>query len=112
MSRYTNKQTVYSSLKKYVPIWKLDTNTMTATHLNVNTQTEGSKTYHADFIRYHLHYSDGHCHDRLRRLVNEGKIIQYLDDMEQKVSGAISRQVELWKQNDGCYQKAVLAGNA
>ena len=95
MSRYTSKQTVYSSLKKYVPIWKLDTNTMTATYLNVNTQTEGSKTYHADFIRYHLHYSDSHCHDRLRRLVNEGKIIQYLDDMEQKVSGALEAKRQL-----------------
>ena len=65
-----------------------------------------------DFIRYHLHFSDSHCPDRLRRLVNEGKIIQYLDDMERKVSEAIYRQVELWKQTDSCYQKAFLSGDA
>lgn len=113
MSRYTSEQNAYSSLKKkYVPLWRLDTNTMTVTHFNTDTQTEESKTYHADFIRYHLHYSDSHCPDRLRRLVNEGKIILYLDDMELKVSDAISRQVELWKQTDGCYQKAVLSGDA
>ena len=38
--------------------------------------------------------------------------MQYLDDMERKVSEAISRQVELWKQTDSCYQKAVLSSDA
>ena len=113
MSRYTSEQTAYSSLKnKCVPLWRLDTNTVTVTHFNAYTQTEESKTYHTDFIRYHLHYSDSHCPARLRRLVNAGKIIQYLDDMELKVGEAISRQVELWKQTDSCYQKAVIANDA
>ena len=112
MSRYTSEQTAYNSLKKKtVPLWRLDTNTMTVTHFNADTQTEESKTYRTDFIRYHLHFSDSHCPDRLRRLVSEGKIIQYLDDMKLKVSEAITRQVELWKQTDSCYQKAALAAD-
>ncbi|UKI16158.1 MAG: hypothetical protein L6V87_10880 [Ruminococcus sp.] len=111
MSRYTSEQTAYSPLeKKYVPLWRLDTNTVTVTYFNADTQTEESQTYSTDFIRYHLHFSDSHCPDRLRRLVNEGRIVQYLDDMEWKVSEAITRQVELWKQTDSCYQKAVLSG--
>ncbi len=113
MSRYKSKQTAYSFLKKkYVPLCRLDTNTVTVIHFNADTQTEESKTYHTDFIRYHLHFSDSHCPDKLRRLVNEGRIIPYLDDMERKVSEAISRQVTLWKQKDSCYQKAVLSGDA
>ena len=113
MNRYKSEQTAYSPVKKkYVPMWRLDTNTVTVTHFNADTQTEESKSYHTDFIRYHLHYSESHYPDRLRRLVNDGKIIQYLDDMELKVGEAISRQVELWKQTDSCYQKAVLAGDA
>ena len=41
MSRYKSEQTAYSQLKKkYVPLWQLDTNTMTVTHLNADTQTE------------------------------------------------------------------------
>lgn len=113
MSRYKSEQTTYSPLKKkYVPLWKLDTNTVTVTHFDAVMQTKESKTYHTDFIRYHLHFSDSHCPDRLRRLVNEGRIVQYLDDMERKVSEAISRQVELWKQTDSCYQKAVLSGDS
>lgn len=113
MSRYKSEQTAYSPLKKkYVPLWRLDTNTVTVTHFNADTQSEESKTYNTDFIRYHLHFSDSHCPDRLRKLVNEGRIIQYLDDMERKVSEAISRQVELWKKTDSCYKKAVLSGDA
>ena len=112
MSRYKSEQTAYSSLKKkYVPLWRLDTNTVTVTHFNPDTQTEKSKTYNTDFIRYHLHVSDSHCPDRLRRLVNQGKIVEYLDDMEHKVGDAISRQVELWKKTDNYYQTAVLAGD-
>ena len=113
MSRYKSEQTTYNRLKKkYVSLWQLDTKTVTVTHFNVDTQIEESKTYHTDFIRYHLHFSDSHCPDRLRRLVKEGKIMQYLDDIEQKVSDAISCQVEFWKQTDSCYQKAVLSGDA
>jgi len=113
MSRYKSEQTAYSPLKKkYIPLWRLDTTTLTVTHFNADTQTEESKTYNTDFIRYHLHFSDRHCPDRLCRLVNEGRIIQYLDDMERKVSDAITRQVELWKQTDSCYQKAVLASDS
>ena len=113
MSRYKSEQTAYNPRKKKsVPLWRLDTNTVTVTYFNADTHVEESKTYHTDFIRYHLHFSDSHSPDRLRRLVNEGKIILYLDDMERKVSEAISRQVELWKQTDSCYQKAVLSGDA
>ena len=113
MSRYKSEQTAYNPLKKkYVPLWSLDTNTVTVTHFNVDTLAVESKIYNTDFIRYHLHFSDSKYPDRLRRLVNEGKIVQYLDDMELKVSEAISRQVELWKQTDSCYMKAVLSSDA
>ena len=108
MSRYESKHTIYSSLKKkYVPLWRLGTNTVTVTHFNSDTQTEESKTYHTDFIRYHLNYVSEKHPDRLRQLVNEGKIIAYLDDLEQRVSAAIDRQVELWKQTDEEYLNAV-----
>ncbi len=112
MSRYKSIQTAYNpQKKKNVPIWRLDTNTLTVTHFNADTLTEEHKTYHADYIKYHLHYSDSKYPDRLRRLVNEGKIIEYLNDLELKVGEAISRQVELWKKTDSYYQKAVLNGD-
>lgn len=113
MSRYKSEQTAYDPRKKKnVPIWRLDTNTVTVTYFNPDMLTEKHKTYHTDYIRYHLHYSDNKYPDRLRRLVNEGNIIEYLDDLELKVREAISRQVERWKKSDSCYQRAVLSGDA
>ena len=113
MSRYKSEQTAYDPLKKkYVPMWSLDTNTLTVTHFNSDTLAVENKTYSTDFIRYHLHYSDSKCPLRLRRLVNEGSIVQYLDDLELKVNDAITRQVEFWKQTDSCYQRAALAGDS
>ena len=112
MSRYKSIQTAYHpQKKKNVPIWRLDTNTLTVTHFNAYTLTEEHKTYYTDYIRYHLHYSDSKYPDRLRRLVNEGKIIEYLDDLELKVGESIDRQVERWKKSDSCYQKAALSGD-
>lgn len=112
MSRYKSEQTAYNPLKKkYVPLWRLDTNTVTVTHFNADTHSEENKTYITDYIRYHLHYSDSKYPDRLRKLVNEGKIIHYLDDLELKVSEAIARQVERWKKSDKEYQAAVMSGD-
>lgn len=112
MSRYKSEKTAYNpQKKKNVPIWRLDTNTLTVIHFNPETLTEEHKTYHTDYIRYHLHYSDSKYPDRLRRLVNEGNIIEYLDDLELKISVAIDCQVKRWKKSDSCYQEAVLSGD-
>lgn len=112
MSRYKSTHTAYNPLKKRdVPLWRLDTNTVTITHFNPDTLTEESKTYSTDFIRYHLHYSDNKCPDRLRRLVNEGRIIEYLDELETSITAALNRQVERWKASDKEYQLAVLNGD-
>lgn len=112
MSKYKSEQVAYNPLKKkYIPLWRLDTNAVTVTNFNPDTLTEEHKTYHTDYIRYHLHFSDSHCPDRLRGLVNEGKIIQYLDDLELKVGEAIARQVEHWKKSNKEYQTAVVSGN-
>lgn len=113
MSIFKSKHTAYNPKKKKdVSLWILDTNFLTVTSFNPDNCTEERKTYHSDCIKYHLHYSADKYPDRLRRLVNEGRIIQYLDDMELKVGEAITRQVELWKQTDSCYQKAVLSNDA
>lgn len=112
MSIYKSSQTVINpKTNKPVPICKLDTNTMTVTHFNPDTLTAEHKTYCTDFIRYHVHYSESHCPDRLRRIVNDGSIISYLDDLETRVNDALNRQVQLWKEADREYQIAVAVGD-
>ena len=112
MSKFKSNQTVINpKTNKPVPIWKLDTNTMTVTHFSPDTFTAEHKTYCTDFIRYHVHYSESHCPDRLRRLVNDGSIINYLDGLEVRVNDALNRQVQLWKESDREYQTAVAVGD-
>ncbi|MDD6082734.1 MAG: hypothetical protein PUB89_07810 [Oscillospiraceae bacterium] len=112
MSKFKSNQTVINpKTNKPVPIWKLDTNTMTVTHFSPDTLTAEHKTYCTDFIRYHVHYSENHCPDRLRKLVNDGSIISYLDDLETRVNDALNRQVQLWKESDREYQTAVAVGD-
>ncbi|MCQ2459726.1 MAG: hypothetical protein MJ081_05050 [Ruminococcus sp.] len=112
MSIYKSNQTIINpKTNKPVPIWKLDTNTMTVTHFSPDTLTAEHKTYCTDFIRYHVHYSESHCPDRLRKLVNDGSIISYLDDLEARVTDALNRQVQLWKESDREYQTAVAIGD-
>jgi len=94
MRRYKSIQNAYDHRKKkYVPLWRLDTATATVTYFDVVNCTTESKTYCTDYVRYHLSFSASHYPDRLRRIVNEGKIKKYLDDLEQRVGDAIDRQV-------------------
>lgn len=112
MSTFKSTHTAINpKTKKPVPIWKLDTNTLTVTHFNPVTLTAEHKTYCTDFIRYHVHYSENHYPDRLRKLVNNGSIISYLDDLETRVNYALNRQVQLWKNSDREYQSAVTVGD-
>ena len=112
MSIYKSSQTVINpKTNKPVPILKFDTNNMTVTHFIPDTLTAEHKTYCTDFIRYHVHYSESHCPDRLRRLVNDGSIISYLDDLKSRVNDALNRQVQLWKNSDREYQNAVAVGD-
>ncbi len=112
MSRYKSEQTVFDrTSNKVVPVLCLDTATATVACLVESTQTEERKIYYTDFIRYHLNYvSEKHPY-RLHRLVNEGKIVAYLDDLKQRVSAAVDRQVELWEQTDEEYLNAVTSGD-
>lgn len=76
----------------------LDTNTLTVSYYNADTDKIEEKMYHSDSVKYHLSFSASKYPDRLRKLVNNGQIIAYLDDLEQKVADAIDRQVQLWKE--------------
>ncbi|MGN0576465.1 MAG: hypothetical protein ACI4J2_10595 [Ruminococcus sp.] len=112
MSIFKSKHTAYNpKKKKNVPLWILDTNLLTVTSFNADNCTEERKTYYSDCIKYHLHYSADKYPDRLRRLVNDGTIISYLDDLESSVTDAIDRQVQLWKESDREYLIAVECGD-
>ena len=112
MKKFKSIQTAINpQTNKSVPLWLLDTITNTVIHYDTDTHKESVKTYHSDSVKYHISFSASKYPDRLRKLVNNGQIIVYLDDLEQKVADAIDRQVQLWKESDKEYLLAVENGD-
>lgn len=90
-----SEEKIYNvSKKKNVPVWVLDTDKCVIRHFDADTQSETEKCYSSDHIRYHLNFSVEYHKERLRKLVDSGEIVSYLDDLDAKVSAAIERQVE------------------
>lgn len=107
-----SKEKIYNaSKKKNVPVWVLDTDKCVIRHFDAETQSETEKCYSSDYIRYHLNFSAEYHKERLRKLVDSGEIVSYLDDFDVKVSAAIERQVEKWLDNDKEYHAALAVGD-
>lgn len=107
-----SKEKIYDSgKKKNVPVWVLDTDKCVIRHFDADTQSETEKCYSSDYIRYHLNFSAEYHKERLRKLVDGGEIVSYLDDLDVKVSAAIERQVENCLDNDEEYHAALAVGD-
>lgn len=108
---FKSKKQVYSKMAdKLVAEWTLDTGTQTVTHTNEN----GVVTKHCfwrDCIRYHLNYRAENAPESLQKLVNEGKIQAYLEDLEIRVVDAVNEQAQKLMDSDKDYQAAVSVGN-
>lgn len=95
---------------KNKPVWVLDTDTLTVTH-NTPDSEPSVTTFSSDHIKYHLHYSAEYRPDKMKRLVNDGTILDYLIELDRTVTEAIERQVEKWKAADREYLEAVAVGD-
>ncbi len=103
---FKSKQTVNGS-----PLWAVDTDTQTVTHINPKSGETERYVFHTDQIRYHLRHVEESFPERLQKLVDEGEIYKYLDELDTKVTDAVNRQTELLMQSSRDYQVAVQTGN-
>lgn len=95
---------------KNKPVWVLDTDALTVTY-NTPDAEPSVTTFSSDHIKYHLHYSEEYRPDKVKRLVNDGTILDYLIELDRAVTEAIERQVEKWKAADREYLEAVVVGD-
>ena len=103
---FKSKELVNVPDRGEMPVWSVDTDTQTVTHVHPKTfKTEEHRFYH-DYIRYHLHYSEEENPERLQRLVDNGEIFQYLSDLDNRVFDALDSQEELLKANSREFQEA------
>ena len=93
------------------PIWSVDTDTQTVTHIHPKTFETEEHRFFRDYIRYHLHFVEDTDPDRLQRLVDNGDIYQYLSELDTKVFEALDSQEELLKANSPEYRLALDKGD-
>lgn len=95
----------------YEPECILDTAGRTVTQVDPKTFEKKSTEFHTDYVKDHLRYVANKHPEKLQRLVNEGRIVKYLDTLETRAIEAVDRQVEKWKAADNEYQTAVMSGD-
>lgn len=88
-------------------IWKLDTENLTVENLRTGEITN----IYGDHLKYHIHYVADLNPERLQGLVDSGKILTYLEELDIKVRDAVSDQAEMWMKEDKNYRVAVESGN-
>ncbi len=87
--------------------WKLDTENLTIENLKNGEITN----IYGDHLKYHIHFSAEKNPDRLQKLVDEGKIIEYLEEIDIKIRDAVMDQAEKLMNEDMEYRAAVESGN-
>lgn len=103
---FKSKELVNVPERGEMPVWSVDTDTQTVTHVHPKTFKTEEHCFFRDYIRYHLHYSEEENPERLQRLVDNGEIFQYLSDLDNKVFDALDSQEELLKANSREFQEA------
>ncbi len=101
---FKSKELVTVPERGEMPLWAVDTDTQTVTHIHPRTFETEEHKFFCDYIRYHLHYVEDTNPDRLQRLVDNGEIYQYLSELDTKVFDAVDSQEELLKANSAEYQ--------
>ncbi|MCM1234584.1 MAG: hypothetical protein NC489_31160 [Ruminococcus flavefaciens] len=86
--------------------WVLDTDNQTVTHMDESLNVT-TRSFFENGVAYHLKYRAEENPESLQKLVNEGKILEYLDDFRIKVTNAVNRQTEIWLEENREYQIAV-----
>lgn len=108
---FKSKELVNVPDRGEMPVWSVDTDTQTVTHVHPKTFKIEEHRFFRDYIRYHLHYSEEENPERLQKLVDNGEIFQYLSDLDNKVFDAIDSQEELFKANSREFQEAHKKGD-
>lgn len=93
------------------PLWTFDTELRQVTALDEKTGAEKKYNFYSIFARRHIPYVTENHPERFEKLVNEGRIYEYLTDVEERTRDAVDRQVEKWQQTDRDYKLALKSGD-
>ena len=106
-----SEKMIYDGERYTEPACVLDTALSKVTVIDPTTLESKTTQFHTESVQEHLGYVASHHPERLQKLVDEGRIIEYLDDLETRAREAVDRQVEKWLKSDKEYQAALMAGD-
>lgn len=95
---------------KNKPVWVLDTDALTVTHNSASAEPSVT-AFSSDHIRYHLHYRAEYHKSRLKKLVDNGEIKNYLEELDINVTNEIIKQTNTTLENDKDYHNALAVGD-
>ncbi len=96
---------------KYKPVCSFDTDRLTVTIIDPETQFEKVYLFNSDYIKYHVHYVASKYKGYLNKYVDDCTIYAYLSDLETKAIAAENSQVERWMKSDQEYLAAIDCGD-
>ncbi len=102
---------IYNGKQYTEPECVLDTTERTVTQVDPKIFEKKITEFHTEYVKDHLRYVANKHPERLQRLVDEGRIVEYLDKIETRATEAVDRQVEKWKETDKEYLAAVISGD-
>lgn len=109
---FESKSKIYDERNsRYIAEWCLDTNTQTVIQTNKNTLESREWSFHEECVRYHLHYREEHSPELLQKMIDEGVVLQYLEELVIKVKDKIEEQKEIWCNEDKAFLIANETGN-
>ena len=103
---FKSKQEVSDS-----PLWAVDTDTQTVTHISPKTGETERYVFHTDHIRYYLHHIEEKRPELLQEIVDKGEVYKHLDELDTKVTDAVNRQAELLMESSRDFQVANETGD-
>lgn len=109
---FESENKVYDSRNsRYIAECSIDTDTQTVTYTDRNTLEMKEWSFHEDFVRYHLHYREEYSPELLQKVIDNGNILQYLEDLVVAVKDKLNEQAEIWCSQDKNFQIANELGN-
>lgn len=109
---FESKSKVYDDKNvRYIAEWSVDIDTQTVTHTDKDTLEVKEWSFYEDFVRYYLHYREEYSPELLQKVIDNGDILQYLENLVETVKDKINRQTEIWCEQDTDFQIANELGN-
>lgn len=106
--KFESKRFVYN--EKEIPAWVIEVEKKKVTVIQ-NGDEEEVMQFYSDYIRYHFNYLAETNPDRIQNLIDEDRILEYIDDFDDRCFEAVDKQVELFKKSDRKYKIAAANDN-